>query len=135
MTVTSNRPARRGGPAPDPPDGALLHLALDRPDALAGVPAAPEEHGVSVSFSSRAAARTADPALVALGYRTVGVSAAGPGGAAPIARFLVPQGVIDRHPHWWDAMARLADQTFSLAAGPVQAAFADVLRTHCEPLR
>lgn len=134
MTVTSNRSARRGGPAPHPPDGALLRVLVDGDDPLAGVPPAPDERDVSVSFSSRLAASTAGPALEALGYRTVGV-VTGPGDDRPVVHVLVPQRVIDQHPQWWRAIAGHAQQAFSLTAGPVHTAFSEILRTHREPLR
>lgn len=132
MTLTSNRPARRGEPERQPPDGALVRLAVGADGLLAGVPPSPPDSDVSVSFSSRSPA--AARALEAVGYRTVGVT---PGQArdAPVADFLVPQAVIEQHPQWWRSLAQRADRTFSLAAGPVQTAFADVLRTHREPLR
>lgn len=134
MTVTSNRPSRRGESAA-PPDGALLRLAVDSPEALGELPPAPKGDDVSVSFSSPRAEANAAAPFAARGYRTVGVSlgAAAPGRA--VADLLVPQTVIDRHPRWWRELAGRAEEIFSLAAGPVQAAFAEVLRTHREPLR
>ncbi|MGI8872978.1 MAG: hypothetical protein ACR2KP_01355 [Egibacteraceae bacterium] len=133
MTVTSNRAARnRGGPPPRPPDGVLLRVLVSAADAWAGFPTAPEDSDVSVSFSTPAAANDAE-ALEALGYRAVGV-VAGDGSAEPAADFLVSQAVIERHPHWWRSLAERSDRAFSLAMGPVQTAFAEVLRTHREPL-
>lgn len=133
MTVTSNRPARnRGGPPPRPPDGVLLRVLVPAADGWAGFPAVPEDSDVSVSFSTPAAARDAE-ALESLGYRAVGI-APGEAAAAPAADFLVTQAVIERHPHWWRSLAERSDRVFSLAMGPVQSAFAEVLRTHREPL-
>lgn len=133
MTVTSNRSARnRGGPPPRPADGVLLRVMVRAAHTWAEFPTVPEDSDVSVSFSTPAAARHGD-ALEALGYRAVGV-VAGDGTAEPTADFLVSQAVIDRHPHWWRSLAERSDRAFSLAMGPVQVAFAEVLRTHREPL-
>lgn len=134
MTVTGHRPARRGGAASQPPDGALVRLRVTSEGALAGVPPAPQGSDVSVSFSTARAEALSAAALDAQGYRTVGVSSS-PSSQQPVADFVVPQEVIDRHPRWWQGLAQRADQTFNLGAGPVQAAFAEVLRTHREPLR
>lgn len=134
MTVTSNRPAyNRGGPPPRPPDGVLLRVALPAGGAWAGFPPVPVDADVSVSFSTPTAARHA-AALEALGYRTVGATPAD-GRGLPTADFLVCQAVIERHPHWWRSLAQRSDRAFSLAMGPVQAALAEVLRAHREPLR
>lgn len=132
MTLTSNRPARRGEPEQHPPDGALVRLAVGTDGVLAGVPPPPPDSDVSVSLSSHVPAVAR--ALEAAGYRTVGVAPGQPRDT-PVADFLVPQAVIEQHPRWWRSLTERADQTFSLAAGPVQAAFAEVLRTHREPLR
>lgn len=130
MTVT-NRPAHhRCGPPARGLDGALLRVAVT---ALEGFPRAPAGTDVSVSFTSAAAA-TAGPALDGLGYRTVGVSAR-EAEAEALADFVVAHAVIEQHPRWWEAVAGRAEHAHHLALGPVQEAFAEVLRAHREPLR
>lgn len=133
MTATSNNPARNRGGASRPPDGVLLRVSVPATDPWAGFPRVPGDSDVSVSFSTTAAGRDA-AALTVLGYRTVGVPP-GDGPPGQTADFLVSQAVIERHPHWWRSLAERSDRIFSLAMGPVQAAFADLLRTHREPLR
>jgi hypothetical protein len=127
VTVTTNRPSLHSGGGAYPLEGALVRLPADA-DALRALPPAPPGDVVSVSLSSLAAAEAAADLLTGLGYRVVGVApSAGPGA---VADFFVPQPVLERHPRWWRSLADRADRTFSLAAGPVQIALADVLRLH-----
>jgi hypothetical protein len=118
------------------PDGALLRLAVSADTWAEGVPPAPRDADVTVSFSDVETAALHGDALRLLGYRIVGVGpASGADPTRPAADFLVQQSLLEAHPTWWRALAEQAERAFNLAFGPVAASLSGVLRPHLAPAR
>jgi hypothetical protein len=119
-------------------DGALLRLTVGADNWAEGVPPAPHDADVTVSFSDADTAALHGDALRLLGYRIVGVR---PTGAAdvlarhPAADILIPQAMLESYPTWWRALADQADRAYSLALGPVLASLSEVLRPHLAAAR
>lgn len=110
-------------------------------EGLPAIPPAPAGPDLTASFSSPQVAVEHAQALACLGYRVVGVEDAtahrhghDSRGLATL-HVLVPRHVREAHPGWWDQLTALADHAYSLAFGPVQASFREVLRAHLGPLR
>jgi hypothetical protein len=120
------------------PDGALLRLAVRADNWAEGVPPAPRDADVTVSFSDADTAALHGDALRLLGYRIVGVRPTNGADVLlpqPAADVLVPQAVLESYPTWWRALADQAERAYSLALGPVLASLSEVLRPHLATAR
>lgn len=107
-------------------------------EAAPGIPPAPAGPHITASFSSSALACEHAETLTLLGYRVVGAEtrgAAADGESPPAVHLLVPRSAREDHPAWWRQLTALADRAHSLAFGPVQLRFRDVLRAHLGPPR
>ncbi|MGH8905437.1 MAG: hypothetical protein ACRD0K_02715 [Egibacteraceae bacterium] len=109
-------------------DGALVRLVVDSERWAEDVPPVPEGHAVTVAFSTEDLAAEHAEAIELLGYWVVGAHE--DWGEPDAADFLVSEALIESHPAWWRALARLAAHVYVLRLGPVRAALAHALRVH-----
>lgn len=120
---------------------ALVRIPVDTAgEGLPAIPPAPAGPDLTASFSSPQVAAEHAQVLKGLGYRVVGVEDATAHRAGPDSRLatlhvLVPRRVREAHPLWWEQLTSLADHAYSLAFGPVQASFREILRAHLGPPR
>jgi hypothetical protein len=108
--------------------GALARLVIDSERWAENVPPAPLGHRVTVAFPTEDLAAEHAEAIERLGYWVVGAHE--DWDEPDAADFLVPEALIESHPAWWRALARLAAHIYVLRLGPVKAAIAHVLRVH-----
>lgn len=118
---------------------ALLRIPVGvAGERVGAIPTAPAGPCVTASFSSPAVASQHAETLRLLGYRVVGAETPRltmDDAPAPALHVLVPGSAREGDPVWWQRLTALADGTYSLAFGPVQASFREVLRAHLEPPR
>lgn len=103
-----------------PPPGAVLvrTRAVDR-DWVGRLPAVPQGHLVTASVSHPHLREVAPAALLASGYRVVGIHGSG-SADDPTVDLLVRAALVQDHPQWWRRLSAVAERAFDLRHGPVQ---------------
>ena len=112
-----------------PEDAKLVRVPATDSDWVSRIPPVPGGCTVTVSCGDAALAAAPADDLVAHGLRIAGILTRGPVGGG-FVDLLVPGALIRAHPSWWRELRSVAERTFSLAHGPVQVVFADVLAIH-----
>lgn len=112
-----------------PEDAKLVRVSALGTDWVKRIPPVPGGSTITVSCGDAALAAAPADDLVAHGLRIAGVLTRGPIGGG-FVDLLVPGALIRAHPSWWRELRNVAERTFSLAHGPVQVVFADVLAIH-----
>jgi hypothetical protein len=112
-------------------DPAVVRVRVDgEAEWPSRLPTVPDGHFVTVSTTSLAdTTRSAE--LRERGYVLVGV------GQAPLAAadesvvdLVVPRGLVDNSPDWWELLTAVADRVFPLAFGPVARLFRAHITAH-----
>lgn len=114
-----------------PEDAKLVRVSAAGTDWVERIPPVPGGATITVSCGDAGLAAAPADDLVAHGLRIAGVLTRGPVGGG-FVDLLVPGALIRAHPSWWRELRNVAERTFSLAHGPVQVVFADVLAIHAE---
>lgn len=108
--------------------GTLARVVIDSERWAESLPPVPSGHRVTVAFPTQDLAAEHAEAVALLGYCVVGAHEDGDEPEA--ADFLVPDALMESHPAWWRALARLSANVYVLHLGPVRWALAHVLNAH-----
>ncbi len=127
--------AARTLPAVEPlaisPGSTLVRLRVDEAP-VPSLPSTPPGTVLTVTCTPQLAADLSPSALLARGYRLVGVLT--PGGELPedgrVVDILVPHDLRSAHPAWWHALVARAWRVHDLDLGPVRRVLDASLRAH-----
>lgn len=107
---------------------ALVRMPVEPGAWAESLPPAPDEHRVTLSFSSAALLDEHGDAVGFLGYVLVPHP---PDATGPDAAWLVvPAELARAHPRWWSMIRTRADAVYHLGMGPVVRRFAPLLEAH-----
>jgi hypothetical protein len=113
-----------------PPEGAVLvRVPAEGTEWAARLPVVPTDTVLTVTVNDASLVPVPVDDLIAGGYRIVGV-AGRDRGPVRCVDVLVPAGLREQEPVWWEALRGMAARVFDLRMGPVLAVLADELDRH-----
>lgn len=113
-----------------PTDGAVIVRLRARDRGwIAELPPVPSGHTLTVTVGRPDLLPVPVEELLSRGYRLVGV-AAEHRPIGPTVDVLVPEGLREDAPQWWERLAPLAERVFDLRMGPVRLVLAAEIDVH-----
>jgi hypothetical protein len=113
-----------------PPEGAVLvRVPAEGPEWASRLPVVPTAEVLTVTVNDASLVPVPVDDLIAGGYRIVGVTGRGRGPLRCVD-VLVPAGLREQEPVWWESLRDMAARVFDLRMGPVLAVLGEELDRH-----